>query len=199
MEDRSKSSTGDLPFIAEGHSVAHAGKRAQIPYVEVEAQSLEVVSSPFVESTLREVSTRLDTTRPAVHSDKAPNLTLAVIIALEFYVVSHKPAFERAFAWLRLVKLWACLRYDDTLAIDPWKTNTTGPGRHVDRDATLTRGLTGLKQDLWQSFASARDYFIPRPSELFDQQMASTEEVTACPCGTLMATAGSLVTSPSYH
>jgi hypothetical protein len=56
---------------------------------------------------------------------KAPQLFLAIIIALELYVCSTRTTFKRAFAWTKLIKHWCALRYDDLLGLDlarltPW-------------------------------------------------------------------------------
>ena len=90
---------------------------------------------------------------------KAPQLPVAFAMAFERIVVdSSSPKFLRMFAWFRLVRLWACLRFDDHRGLLPQsmrlvsgclkgtlvRTKTSGPGRrreelyiHVDSAAYL--------------------------------------------------------------
>eukprot|EP00971_Amphidinium_carterae_P194559 3860819-Amphidinium_carterae.1 len=64
-----------------------------------------------------------------------------------------RPAYKRAMGWIRLVKLWVCMRKDDMLAIDPMEMRMTsvgltmqnyGPrgGRHRIVEAYVARGVS---------------------------------------------------------
>ena len=76
---------------------------------------------------------------------KASPFLLMMIISLELYVCSSGPRFKRGVAWLRLVKLFTCMRFDDTKGLRPSRlvlsdgglrgvlerTKTTGAGRRT--------------------------------------------------------------------
>eukprot|EP00913_Durusdinium_trenchii_P028945 g27139.t1 len=79
-------------------------------------------------------------------SRKALLLPLAVVMAMEEMVISDdRLPFSRAYAWYRLVKIWAGLRFDDTKGIPNrsmelrenylvgiiHKSKTSGPGKRV--------------------------------------------------------------------
>lgn len=90
---------------------------------------------------------------------KAPSFLYVMVVSLELYVLNEgNPRFARAFAWVRLLKLWGSLRSDDLQGILPstmihykdyfeakvQRTKTTGPGKMtrwvnvvVDRSCTL--------------------------------------------------------------
>ena len=122
-------------------------------------------------------------------------LLLSIIVALELIIVSPRavPRFDRAYAWVRLVKVWASLRFDCTRGIVPGfmkldercltikivRSKTTGPGKkvevrwvYVSVDAYLVdpRWLT-VGFELWKSegFAFDRDYLVPLPSRRRDR------------------------------
>jgi hypothetical protein len=112
-------------------------------------------------------------------------------MALELVVVDARWAFwARVTAWVKLLKVWLCLRFDDLQGID-WRTisvsdfcvkfrllrsKTTGPGKKVlTVDLFLWRGcgLTGVDWfcqglELFKLANFPRDYFLPKmSSELF--------------------------------
>ncbi len=121
---------------------------------------------------------------------KAAMILLGMVMALELYVVDvSKPRYCRGVAWLRLVKIWASLRFDDTLGIRPElmvltasgleaqleRTKTSGPGRKirwlsffVSTQASIT-GVPWLRTgfEIWQEEGMnfKRDYFMPFPTE----------------------------------
>jgi hypothetical protein len=120
---------------------------------------------------------------------KAPPHLIVTMISLELYVcnVEHE-AYTRAFAWLKLVKIWAALRTDDVAGLLPgsmlmtpkglqgWldRAKTSGAGRgtrwmpiSVSYNAWLVSDNWLAKGwDLWRdpNFAGVRDYFLPSPT-----------------------------------
>ena len=126
----------------------------------------------------------------AAPTKKASMVLLCMVMALELYVLDEaRPLYCRGVAWLKLVKIWASLRFDDTLGIRPElmiltskgleaqleRTKTSGPGRkirwlcfYVSSRATIT-GVPWLKTgfDIWQGEGMNfhRDYFMPYPTE----------------------------------
>ena len=80
---------------------------------EVEESAL-LHRSSAVRNAIEEAQMRLASSeiRP---SRKALLLPLAVVMAMEDMVVADdRVPFSRAYAWYRLVKIWAGLRFDDT-------------------------------------------------------------------------------------
>ena len=60
---------------------------------------------------------------------KAPPFFLSVLIALERYVVSNRPAFRKfLLAWMRLIKVYCCPRYDDCRGMRPSRLRLTAGG-----------------------------------------------------------------------
>ena len=128
--------------------------------------------------------------RGAAPTKKAAMLLLGMLMALELYVLDvSRPRYCRGVAWLRLVKIWASLRFDDTLGIRPElmiltasgleaqleRTKTSGPGRKirwlsffVSSQASVT-GVPWLRTGfgIWQEEGMnfKRDYFMPFPTE----------------------------------
>ena len=120
---------------------------------------------------------------------KANCLPIAVLISLELFVVSDRPAYWRFFAFCILLMTWMSLRFDDLLGLSVsrlalaktylrgvlTRTKTTGPGKRIlevptylHREASFT-GCHWIKvgYDLLQTeeFAYLRDYFLPQPSQ----------------------------------
>eukprot|EP00971_Amphidinium_carterae_P338055 6475216-Amphidinium_carterae.1 len=93
---------------------------------------------PFLQATLKEINTRLEQGQPPVK--KAPNFTVAMVASLELYVVSDRPCYQRAMAWVRLLKLWGCMRKDDLLAADPQSMRLTSAGLSLTLRQTKTTG-----------------------------------------------------------
>ena len=115
---------------------------------------------------------------------------LAIVISLELCVVDvSNPIYCRGVAWLRLVKIWASLRFDDTLGIRPElmrlssahleaqleRTKASGPGRRIRglpffvsvRTAISGVAWLAVGFELWQgvSLNLVRNYFLPFPAE----------------------------------
>eukprot|EP00971_Amphidinium_carterae_P335685 6471669-Amphidinium_carterae.1 len=142
-------------------------------------------NQPFLKSHLKELTARCEESSPMTKQALPP--TIAIIVSLELYVTSDRPQFKRAMAWVRLLKLWACLRADDVQGIVPdnvvlndtgltltlRRTKTSGPGKkhvvvraHVARDISLTgRDWLAIGFELWQEWSSARDFFYLLPQK----------------------------------
>ena len=142
----------------------------------------------LVASTMESLTVSLS--KGTAPTKKSAMVLLGIVLSLELYVVDEtRPRYCRGVAWLRLVKIWASLRFDDTLGIRPElmvltsggleaqleRTKTSGPGRKVrwlsffvSARASITR-VPWLKSgfDLWQEegLNFPRDYFLPFPSE----------------------------------
>ena len=118
---------------------------------------------------------------------KAPMIPVMVLFALELVVLDTvRPLYVRGFAWVKLLKFWASLRYDDLqwLALASMvltaaglhatlpRTKTSGPGK---RAATLTATISSdawlvsprwLAEGfaIWKHFETDRDYLLPCPT-----------------------------------
>mgnify|MGYP003333697518 CR=1 FL=1 len=123
---------------------------------------------------------------------QAPPLLLYLLVELERTVRDeHRPRFQRAFAWYRLFRHWAALRWDDTQALPPAKlerrsrgvfgllerTKTSGPGKSmtvlpvfVSEEAYIRFPWLDTGLLLWVEgpLAFPRDYFLPLPTQNFD-------------------------------
>ena len=118
---------------------------------------------------------------------KAPMIPVMVLFALELVVLDTvRFLYVRGFAWVKLLKFWASLRYDDLQWLAPAstvltaaglhatlpRTETSGPGR---RAATLTATISSdawlvsprwLSKGfaIWKHFETDRDYLLPCPT-----------------------------------
>ena len=140
---------------------------------------------PLLKSNLKalEASLRLGTGGTVVH--KAPPFCLKMVIALELYICSDRPRYKRGLAWVRLIKLWCCMRFDDTRGVRPSRlrmgpqglrgvierSKTTGADKKtgelpifVARHAGFS-GRDWLREgfETWQhsDLSSDRDYLLP--------------------------------------
>ena len=119
---------------------------------------------------------------------QAPPLLLLLIGELELVVRDDgRPLYHRAFAWYRLFRHWASLRWDDTQALLPAtlerrsrgvfglleRTKTSGPGKtmtvlpvFVSEDAYVRKPWLDIGLLLWTKgpLDFPRDYFLPLPS-----------------------------------
>ena len=140
---------------------------------------------------LRQLQVECDSRSQPVKKARMPST--AMMLALELLVVNpERPLYMRAYAWVRLIKCWCTLRWDDVQHICPssmrldsvcftlevGQSKTTGPGRrtrtihaHVHRLACFS-GKDWLQTGfiIWNSepFNYARTYLVPLPS--FDLQ-----------------------------
>ena len=126
---------------------------------------------------------------------KAPNYSISMLIALELVVMSDRAAYTRTLAWVLLLMIWFCLRYDDMQGLSSarlslsavclrsilGRTKTTGPGKRTGeipcycrRDATFAgvdwvrAGFELFRELSKQSECADRDYFLPRPGKNFE-------------------------------
>jgi hypothetical protein len=120
---------------------------------------------------------------------KAPVFALRMLLALELFICSQRPKYKRFVAWIRLLKVYGCLRFDDTKGLVPERirlsssglratlerSKTTGPGRKtgeapvfVDRECSLTGGdwlKEGFEILKSPGFSWKRDYLLPKSSD----------------------------------
>jgi hypothetical protein len=119
---------------------------------------------------------------------KAPPFFLIMLLSLELYIISDRPKYHRFLAWVRLIKVYACLRYDDCRGIPPSRlrltngglrgiivaSKTTGPSKKVWEAPFFVHRLAGFSGKDWlqhgfdilssSEFCFARDYLVPMPS-----------------------------------
>eukprot|EP00973_Karenia_brevis_P027383 3775332-Karenia_brevis.AAC.1 len=84
--------------------------------------------------------------RYSSYTKKSPPLLRSMLAAMEHFVVdTSQPRFLRAYAWLKLVRVWAALRADDVQGLLPEtvkifergvqaaldRTKTSGPGKKI--------------------------------------------------------------------
>ena len=122
---------------------------------------------------------------------QAPPLLLMILISLEMAVLdTMRPLYHRAFAWYRLFRHWASLRWDDTQGLVPSslerrsrgvfglleRTKTSGPGKRQDclpvwvsNDAHVRYPWLDVGLALWLEgpLSFPRDYFLPLPTSNF--------------------------------
>ena len=157
--------------------------------VEPEYQMHKAVA---IRNILEELALKLEGVAPKF-AKKAWHLPVAVVRALEIAVMDRElTRFIRCYAWFRLMKLWAGLRFSDTkgLAFNSVRleeyglvgvlsvTKTTGPGKkvamlkmYVNKDAWLEEEKwleEGWK--MWEDMSAERgfgdrDFFLPMPSK----------------------------------
>ena len=76
--------------------------------------------------------------RPGHRGRRAPRLPSILIAALEITVMARgKPGFWRVLAWIRLLKVWGSLRWDDLHRISPGAMRIPGAeveATHKDED-----------------------------------------------------------------
>ena len=122
---------------------------------------------------------------------QAPALPLVLVAHLERVVLDlRRPAYQRAFAWYRLVRHWSSLRFDDTLGLSPQaiqrrarglmailrRTKTSGPDKQrqalpafLSQHAWVEAEWLQVGLDLWTSDEHGlnyrRDYLLPLPNE----------------------------------
>ena len=141
-------------------------------------------------------------------SDKkqAPPLPLALLAALEDVVNElDRPVFHRCYAWYRLFRHWASLRFDDTSGLSPAsltrrargvrgvlrRTKTSGPDKQisllpvfVSQDAWVSRPWLFTGFALWTEgdFAYKRDYFLCLPTPDLQSTVGKRARYTDAVC-----------------
>ncbi|CAE8728235.1 unnamed protein product [Polarella glacialis] len=146
-----------------------------------------MADSALLLSTVSRLEVQLATN--SAPTEKAPLYFLSLLVAMELFVACVDfPLYYRAFAWYKLVKVWASLRSDDCMGLQPChlksiaggieflleRTKTSGPGRrvrwlkgYVSSKASITgNGWLATGLIIWQGegFAFDRDYFLPEPN-----------------------------------
>eukprot|EP00434_Breviolum_minutum_P036054 symbB.v1.2.031930.t2/scaffold3763.1/size50786/1 len=154
-------------------------------------EKCQMSRSNAVKNVLEEIAVRLEGSEPRF-TRKAWHMPVAVVRALEESVVDRElTRFVRAYAWFRLLKLWAGLRFSDTKGLPYGSlkmedhglsgvlavTKTTGPGKkiallklYVSREAWIEEGRW-LEEGwaIWEAMTAEkgykdRDFFLPMPS-----------------------------------
>ena len=124
----------------------------------------------------------------------AKRFPVAVVAAWERVVTADtEKSYVRVFAWFKLIKLWAALRWDDTLGIPPSlvdfredkgmrgkivRSKATGEGRRVDVQEFYVSKDCWLQSPQWLAEGwslfkemgdefgnSGRDFFLPLPNK----------------------------------
>ena len=133
------------------------------------------------------VETEIKERRKAV-VNKAPPLSLKMVISLELAVMSGRPCFAKVLAWLRLVKVWSCLRFNDHCGISPGSlrltpgglrgvievSKTTGPSKKAGHVPFFVHRHAGFSGHDWlktgfdilasEPFSFERDFLLPCPN-----------------------------------
>ena len=149
----------------------------------------KVSKHPMVVRALRDIEVGLARGGSGHVVRKAPQYAVLMVVALE-HVVTDTDATEyrRVYAWFKLVRIWAALRFDDTLHIAPsdvsyldgtlevkiGRTKTTGPGKRVETLVAYVGPGAFVNDDDWLSEGFAvfrhlgagvtRDYLLPMPN-----------------------------------
>lgn len=143
--------------------------------------------NPLVRGAVDEMVLECAAANPRARA-KAHALPVRVLLGWERVVVNKDfGLFLRVYAWLRLVKYWATLRWDDLMWMDPAtvqissrglaatlaRTKVTGPGKtvevlniHIARGAYLqTPEWLGTGFECWKAFVGKeRRCMLPLPS-----------------------------------
>ena len=127
----------------------------------------------------------------------ANRLVLGIVLCWEFLVLEMSEAgYIRLFAWFKLVKLWAMLRWSDTQGVPPmrmrWtkedglegeivRSKTTGAGRRVEVQKFFVGNNAFLLGPHWlevgfelfekygkEARSEKRDFMMPRPNKALD-------------------------------
>ena len=127
----------------------------------------------------------------------ANRVVTAIVLCWEFVVMEESErGYVRVYAWHKLVKLWAMLRWNDTQGIPPLRmqldgngdlsgeilrSKTTGAGKkidiqhfHVSKDAWLMaegwlkRGFDLFHESNRRAKSERRDFMLPKPSPGLD-------------------------------
>ncbi len=165
-----------------------------LKFIEMSAEvpeSERISSNLSLKNFFEEISRHPSWAIPSVRCS-ANRLPLALVASWEAVVVRKEESnYVRVFAWFKLIKLWAALRWDDTLGIPPSsmellrerglrgkivRSKTTGDGKRIDVqdfyvafDSWLV--APGWLVDGWNLFLEmgrsygnqGRDFLLPRP------------------------------------
>ena len=118
---------------------------------------LRISHATLVVAAVEELSSRLGSRR---HPDRrqANYLPVRLLVAFERAVVCEdRPAYTRLYAWLRLIKYWASLRFDDLRWVDEEggmrlylkRTKVTGPGKRVGTLVAFVCRDAYVQEEAW--------------------------------------------------
>ena len=84
------------------------------------AQEDKLSSHQNLTNSAKEAALQAAQTATTTPRGQAPQLPLALLVALESEVLNReRPLFHRGFAWYRLLRHWAALRWNDSQALAP--------------------------------------------------------------------------------
>ena len=73
---------------------------------------------------------------------KTPPTTVAQVAAFELALIDvARPTFERMYAWFRLVRAWAAIRFDDHRGLLPQRMRLSHSGIRASLVRTKTTGV----------------------------------------------------------
>ena len=132
---------------------------AEIPVEE------QICRKPALKNVLEEINAQLGELDHRF-TKRAWHLPVKVVAAMEDAVMDYRLAqYARGYAWFRLVKLWAGMRFSDTTGMAfgtmEWepngltavltRTKTSGPGKKVTLLRIFVSSRAWIKRDLWLS------------------------------------------------
>jgi hypothetical protein len=121
-------------------------------------QGLKISQDGLVLATVSELSAGLASKRPEDRR-QANSLPVKLITWLEATVMDvEQPKYVRYYAWLRLLKYWAALRFDDLRWIEPAKVEMTASGLRLSLTRTKVTG-PGKKIGTLVAFVCYEAYF----------------------------------------
>ena len=195
------------------------------------AEGKRLANTPALKNSAKEFETR----RAAQHSEEgrqqkrrqAPPMLVGVLSALERTVNDQdQPRFIRAYAWYRLFRHWASLRFDDTSGLSPQdlqirargvfgllsRTKTSGSDKEitvlpvfVSFEAWVEKEWLRTGLGIWQSegLGFSRDYFLCLPDRALTgscgkrARYSDARGFSRSLLGTLRATDGSPLLLPA--
>ena len=192
----------DLASDERRGTSSYARARFGVVYAEVAADlpaELRLGDSAALHLCIKELSLRSSKKNLAPKREANQYLT-AVLMKMEKVVTGGHELFIRAYAWLKLVTIWAVLRGEDSTWIDAdslkftageglagnlTKSKTTGPGKKTKhREIVVSVGAYVLEPDwlesgwkLWGSAPRPRQNFIALPDPTFEQFRDAGAEV----------------------
>ena len=187
--------TGDLMDYIAGRLEEPCGKSipVSVRFLEASAEvpmDRRLSEDPVLQNFMAEITkSAWWATRTRTSANR---LLVAIVICWEFLVVSeNEKTYVRIFAWFKLVKLWAMLRWNDTLGIpalriqyvkkrglvgDIVRSKTTGVGRRIETQQFYVAEESWLLAEGWlkvgfklfedcgkKAGVDKRDFMLPRP------------------------------------
>ena len=159
------------------------------------SEHLKISNLPAVRNSLEELALELSAKNPQGRKQARQLLTSQVCAMERLVVLGTAPRFVRAFAWLKLVKLWGGLRYSDTEGM-PFngmrlesrglyarldRTKTSGAGKRIEVLHMYISTKAWLSEADWlrcgwqlwvelsnEAGISDRDFFLTRPCSGLD-------------------------------